>query len=240
MSIIRAFSVCSSRAPAPASPAPARGADQGQASLTRQAVHIERPLCRGRAAVQARACNPREDGGTGRAGVFRRPEQSGRSLSAAGPLRRSRAAVPALARDPREEAWRRQPRHRHRVEQSRQPAAAAGPLRRRRAALPADAGDPGEVRGPAHPDVASALNNLAELTNKQARYAEAEPLYRRALAIRQKALRPDDPDVATSYNNLAGFYALLGRYGEAEQLSGSRSPSSRKRSAPSIPMSRPI
>ena len=38
------------------------------------------------------------------------------------------------------------------------------------------------------------------------RYAEAEPLYERALAIREKALGPDHPDVATSLNNLAVLY----------------------------------
>src|SRR5262249_13121382 len=35
-----------------------------------------------------------------------------------------------------------------------------------------------------HPDVATALNNLALLYRGQGRYADAEPLYQRALAIR--------------------------------------------------------
>ena len=35
------------------------------------------------------------------------------------------------------------------------------------------------------------------MTN-QGRYADAEPLYKRALAIDEKALGPDHPDVATS------------------------------------------
>ena len=47
--------------------------------------------------------------------------------------------------------------------------------------------------GPDHPDVALALNNLAELYRNQGRYAEAEPLYKRALAIEEKALGPDHP-----------------------------------------------
>ena len=42
-----------------------------------------------------------------------------------------------------------------------------------------------------------ALNNLAALYDNQGRYAEAEPLYKRALAIQEKALGPDHPDVAT-------------------------------------------
>ena len=42
-------------------------------------------------------------------------------------------------------------------------------------------------RGPDHPDVATALNNLAILNQQLGRYKEAEPLYLRALSIRQKA-----------------------------------------------------
>jgi hypothetical protein len=43
---------------------------------------------------------------------------------------------------------------------------------------------------PGHPDVAVSLNNLAELYSGQGRYAEAEPLNKRAFAIREKALAP--------------------------------------------------
>ncbi len=35
------------------------------------------------------------------------------------------------------------------------------------------------------------------------KYDEAEPLYRRALAIKEKALGPQHPNTATSINNLA-------------------------------------
>jgi tetratricopeptide (TPR) repeat protein len=72
--------------------------------------------------------------------------------------------------------------------------------------------------GPDHPDVATALNNLAELYHSQGRYAEAEPLLQRSLGIREKALGPDHPDVAGSLNNLAGLYDAQGRYAEAEPL----------------------
>ena len=37
--------------------------------------------------------------------------------------------------------------------------------------------------GPDHPHVAASLNNLAELYRAQGRYADAEPLYERSLAI---------------------------------------------------------
>ena len=48
--------------------------------------------------------------------------------------------------------------------------------------------------GPEHPDVATSLNNLAQLYRSQGRYAEAEPLHQRALTIREKALGPEHPD----------------------------------------------
>ena len=53
---------------------------------------------------------------------------------------------------------------------------------------------------------------------EQGRFAEAEPLYRRALAAQERALGPDHPDVGTSLNELAGLYQALGRTAEAEQL----------------------
>ena len=63
------------------------------------------------------------------------------------------------------------------------------------------------------------LNNLADLLyNNQGRYADAEPLYKRALAICEKALGPDHPDVAASLNDLAALYSKQGRYADAEPL----------------------
>ena len=56
------------------------------------------------------------------------------------------------------------------------------------------------------------------LYNAQGRYADAEPLYKRSLAINEKALGPDHPDVATSLNNLAVLYEAQGRYTDAEPL----------------------
>jgi tetratricopeptide (TPR) repeat protein len=52
----------------------------------------------------------------------------------------------------------------------------------------------------------------------QGRNAEAEPLYKRSLAIREKALGPDHPEVATSLNNLAGFYQSQARFDVAEPM----------------------
>ena len=46
------------------------------------------------------------------------------------------------------------------------------------------------------------------------KYAKAEPLYQRALAIWEKALGPEHPDVATSLNNLAELYDTQGQYAQ--------------------------
>jgi tetratricopeptide (TPR) repeat protein len=66
--------------------------------------------------------------------------------------------------------------------------------------------------------VASDLNNLALLYGHQGRYADAEPLLKRALAIWEKALGPEHPQVAMSLNNLASLYQDQGRYAEADEL----------------------
>ena len=55
-----------------------------------------------------------------------------------------------------------------------------------------------------------------QLYHAQGRYADAEPHYQRALAIREKVLGPEHPDVATSLNNLAVLYRAQGRYADAE------------------------
>ena len=77
-----------------------------------------------------------------------------------------------------------------------------------------------KVLGPEHPDVASSLNNLAELYRAQGKYAEAEPLYKRSLAIREKVLGPEHPDVAVVYRNMAELYRQIGRKEESEKLEG--------------------
>jgi tetratricopeptide (TPR) repeat protein len=72
--------------------------------------------------------------------------------------------------------------------------------------------------GPDHPDVATALNNLANLYPARGRYTDAEPLLRRALGIYEKACGPDHPNVATSLFSLASLYMWQGRYTDAEPL----------------------
>jgi len=72
--------------------------------------------------------------------------------------------------------------------------------------------------GPEQPDVATSLNNLAQLYYTQGRYVEAQQLFSRSLAIREKALGPNHPDVAASLYNLAAIHHSQGRPMEAEQL----------------------
>ena len=56
---------------------------------------------------------------------------------------------------------------------------------------------------------------LLKATN---RLAEAEPLYRRALAIDERSYGPDHPDVAIRLNNLAELLQATNRLAEAEPL----------------------
>jgi len=72
--------------------------------------------------------------------------------------------------------------------------------------------------GQDHPDVATALNNLAALLEGTNRLSEAEALMRRALAIDQKSLGPEHRKVATDLNNLAELLRATNRLAEAEPL----------------------
>ncbi|MEI6260933.1 MAG: serine/threonine-protein kinase [Deltaproteobacteria bacterium] len=75
-----------------------------------------------------------------------------------------------------------------------------------------------QAMGYNHPDVATCLNNLAELYIKQGQYAHAEPLYKRSLAIIKKVRGPDDLKMAKSLNNLAFLYMKQGQYVQARLL----------------------
>jgi tetratricopeptide (TPR) repeat protein len=65
--------------------------------------------------------------------------------------------------------------------------------------------------------VATSLNNLALVYQAQGRYADAEPLYERALAIKEEALGPDHPEVAVTCENMAELYRQIGKEGKAEK-----------------------
>jgi hypothetical protein len=49
-------------------------------------------------------------------------------------------------------------------------------------------------------------------------YVEAEPLFKRSLAIYEEALGPDEPNVATSLGNFAALLRETGRANEAKEL----------------------
>ena len=72
--------------------------------------------------------------------------------------------------------------------------------------------------GPDNQNVATVLDNLAELLRETGRYKEAEPLYRRALEIDEKSLGPEHTDVAIRLNNLALLLHDTNRLTEAELL----------------------
>src|SRR5215813_8078467 len=76
----------------------------------------------------------------------------------------------------------------------------------------------GAAQAQRNEDDAAALTAEARRLHQAGRYAEAEPLYKRTLAIREKALGPDHPDVGTSLNYLGLLYNNQGRYAEAEPL----------------------
>ena len=68
------------------------------------------------------------------------------------------------------------------------------------------------------PEAAQLLNRAGYYLDDRARYREAEPLYQRALAIREQQLGPEHPDTAQSLNNLAELYRAQGKYELAEPL----------------------
>jgi len=66
--------------------------------------------------------------------------------------------------------------------------------------------------------VALGLSNLADHYRIQGKYAEAEPLYKRALTINEKALGPEHPEVAQSLENYSALLHKTGRSDEATTL----------------------
>lgn len=67
-------------------------------------------------------------------------------------------------------------------------------------------------------DDANIINYLGLVLLESGHYAEVELLFKRALAIREKALGASHPDTAASLNNLALLYYSQGKYAEAEPL----------------------
>src|SRR5216684_2004113 len=70
----------------------------------------------------------------------------------------------------------------------------------------------------AHPDDPIIQNNLASVLVAEARFSEAEPLFKRSLAIAEEEVGPDHREVVIVLNNLATLFEDHGRYSEAEPL----------------------
>jgi tetratricopeptide (TPR) repeat protein len=66
--------------------------------------------------------------------------------------------------------------------------------------------------------IPSYLNNLASLYIKQGRYSEAEPLCKKALAMVEVQLGPNNPLIAPVLHNLARIGEAQGQHVEAQQL----------------------
>ena len=73
--------------------------------------------------------------------------------------------------------------------------------------------------GENHAKYAGALDSLgSRLNSVVGRAAEAEPLYKQALALRERVLGHGDMWTLVTVNNLGLLYSNLGRYQEAEAL----------------------
>ncbi len=66
--------------------------------------------------------------------------------------------------------------------------------------------------------MAASLTGLAALYHAQGRYAEAEPLHKRAQAIYEKALGPEHPHVAAALENYAALLRKTRRHTEARKM----------------------
>jgi tetratricopeptide (TPR) repeat protein len=71
---------------------------------------------------------------------------------------------------------------------------------------------------PLFPDTGSLLYTVGYYLKLRAQYAEAEPLYQRAIAIGEQVLGPEHPTLATYLNNLALLYKDQGKYEQVEPL----------------------
>lgn len=67
-------------------------------------------------------------------------------------------------------------------------------------------------------EAASLLFRTASYLLVHGLHGQAEPLYKRALHIREQILEPDHPDVAEPLNGLAHLYYEQGKYEQAESL----------------------
>ena len=67
-------------------------------------------------------------------------------------------------------------------------------------------------------DLAAALNNLAQIYADQGHDDQAEPIYKRAIALMERGTGLDSVEIAPLLNNLAALDQRQSRFGEAEPL----------------------
>ncbi|MEP1028830.1 MAG: tetratricopeptide repeat protein, partial [Alphaproteobacteria bacterium] len=72
--------------------------------------------------------------------------------------------------------------------------------------------------GDNHLNVAAVVNNLGLYYRRRGKTQAAEPLFRRAVAIKEKHLMPGDASLALSQVNLAAALRALGREEDAQDL----------------------
>ena len=75
-----------------------------------------------------------------------------------------------------------------------------------------------KARGDQSPELATTLDHLAWVLCAEGKAADAEPLAKRALAIREGARGLEHDEVAQSLNTLACLYDAEGKLAEAEPL----------------------
>lgn len=75
-----------------------------------------------------------------------------------------------------------------------------------------------QKKGPEHPATGRHLTKLAQLYALHGRYAEALPLFERALAITEKAKGSEHPDVARRLKNVGWAHQAMGQYTNALPL----------------------
>ncbi len=72
--------------------------------------------------------------------------------------------------------------------------------------------------GPDHADIAQSLNSLAQWYFQHEQYADAEPLYKRSLAICTKRLGPKNQYTLTATQNLGTLYYEEKKFDLSEPL----------------------
>jgi hypothetical protein len=102
-----------------------------------------------------------------------------------------------------------------------------------------------ETVGVEHSDVVGRIQHVANRYAEQGKYAEAERLYQRALAVREELVGPGHPEVATTLDGYAALLRKLDRATDAEALEAraaairARQPAASQRESglfPSIPV----